>query len=125
MLSFPKTYRTLIEQEIEEDYSLGYADITGFRAGTARKFHWFDVSENQKTSLIVHPFLYMDGSLNEYLKLNTNEAEEQIAKLYLETKIFGGQFIFLWHNDTIGDYGHWSGWSRVLEFTLRLHQLTV
>lgn len=125
MLSFPKTYRTLIEQEIEEDYSMGYADITGFRAGTARKFHWFDLSENKKTSLIVRPFLYMDGSLNEYLKLNTNEAEEHIAKLYLETKMFGGQFIFLWHNDTISDYGHWSGWSRVLEFTLRLNELTV
>ena len=124
MLSLPKTYQQLIEQEIEDDYSMGYADIIGFRAGTARSFHWFDLTTNKKTSLRLHPFCYMDGSLNEYLKLSTNEAEERIAQLYLETKSYGGQFIFLWHNDTISDYGHWAGWSKVLEFSLRLNELS-
>ena len=123
MLFLPKTYQHLIEQEIEDDYSMGYADIIGFRAGTARSFHWFDLTTNKKTSLVIHPFCYMDGSLNEYLELSTNEAEERIAQLYLEIQNYGGQFIFLWHNDTISDYGHWAGWSKVLEFSLRLNEL--
>ena len=123
MLFLPKTYQQLIEQEIENDYSMGYADIIGFRAGTARSFHWFDLTTNKKTSLVIHPFCYMDGSLNEYLELSTNEAEERIAQLYLEIQNYGGQFIFLWHNDTISDYGHWAGWSKVLEFSLRLSEL--
>lgn len=123
MLSLPKTYQQLIEQEIEDDYSMGYADIIGFRAGTARSFQWFDLTTNKKTSLRLHPFCYMDGSLNEHLELSTNEAEERIAQLYLETQSYGGQFIFLWHNDTISDYGHWAGWSKVLEFSLRLNEL--
>lgn len=123
MLFLPKTYQQLIEQEIEDDYSMGYADIIGFRAGTARSFHWFDLTTNKKTSLVIHPFCYMDGSLNEYLELSTNKAEERIAQLYLEIQNYGGQFIFLWHNDTISDYGHWAGWSKVLEFSLRLNEL--
>ena len=123
MLFLPKTYQQLIEQEIENDYSMGYSDIIGFRAGTARSFHWFDLTTNKKTSLVIHPFCYMDGSLNEYLELSTNEAEERIAQLYLEIQNYGGQFIFLWHNDTISDYGHWAGWSKVLEFSLRLSEL--
>ena len=123
MLFLPKTYQQLIEQEIEDDYSMGYADIIGFRAGTARSFHWFDLTTNKKTSLRIHPFCYMDGSLNEYLKLSTNDAEERITQLYLEIQNYGGKFIFLWHNDTISDYGHWAGWSKVLEFSLRLNEL--
>tara|TARA_B100000524_G_scaffold155230_3_gene78639 strand:- start:14299 stop:15582 length:1284 start_codon:yes stop_codon:yes gene_type:complete len=123
MLFLPKTYQQLIEQEIEDDYSMGYSDIIGFRAGTARSFHWFDLTTNKKTSLRIHPFCYMDGSLNEYLELSTNDAEERIAQLYLEIQNYGGKFIFLWHNDTISDYGHWAGWSKVLEFSLRLNEL--
>ena len=123
MLFLPKTYQQLIEQEIEDDYSMGYADIIGFRAGTARSFHWFDLTTNKKTSLRIHPFCYMDGSLNEYLQLSTNEAEDRIAQLYLEVQNYGGQCIFLWHNDTISEYGHWAGWSKVLEFSLRLDEL--
>ncbi len=122
-LSFPDTYQILIEQDIENDYSMGYADVCGFRAGTARKHHWFNLETNERTKLLIHPFAYMDGTLNEYMKLSPEQAQEKIAELFMETKTFGGDFIFLWHNDTIGDYGHWENWSQVLEFSLRLRKI--
>jgi hypothetical protein len=62
----------------------------------------------------------MDGSLNEYLKLSTTEAKNRIEKLLQEVEKFGGDFIFLWHNETITDHGIWKGWSSVLDFTLSL-----
>jgi hypothetical protein len=123
VLSLPKTYQTLIEQEIEHDYTMGYGDLCGYRAGTARSHHWFNLITNQITKLRVHPFIYMDGTLNEHMKLSPEGAQEKIVELFMETKKFGGDFIFLWHNDTIGDYGHWKGWSQVLEFTLRLREI--
>jgi len=122
-LSFPKTYQTLIEHNIENDYSMGYADVCGFRAGTARKHHWFNLETNERTKLLIHPFAYMDGTLNEYMKLSPEQAQEKIVELFMETKKHGGDFIFLWHNDTIGDYGHWESWSQVLEFSLRLREI--
>ncbi len=123
ILSLPITYETLIEQEIENDYTMGYGDLCGFRAGTARPHHWFNVRSNEKTKLRVHPFLYMDGTFNEQMKITPENAQEKIAQLFMETKQYGGNFVFIWHNDTIGDYGHWKGWSQVLEFTLRLREL--
>ena len=122
-LTFPETYQTLIEQDIENDYSMGYADLCGFRAGTARKHHWFNLETNKRTNLLIHPFAYMDGTLNEYMKLSPEQAQEKIVELFMETKKYGGDFIFLWHNDTIGDYGHWENWSQVLEFSLRLREI--
>jgi hypothetical protein len=46
----PVTYRRLLECDIRHDHSMGYADVPGFRAGTAHPFKWFDVERNEVTS---------------------------------------------------------------------------
>jgi hypothetical protein len=120
VLKFPTTYQTLIGQEITDDYTMGFADITGFRAGTARSFQWFDLTKNEQTNLTIHPFAFMDGTLNEYLNLTPEEAKNKIDSLYQEVKEFGGEFSFIWHNETIGDYGTWNGWSDVFDHSISL-----
>ncbi len=122
MLNLPYTYQALIRQNITDDYTMGYADIAGFRAGTARVFNWFDLHSNDTTSLRVHPFTYMDGTLREYLKLSPTEAKLKIKSLYQEVCQNGGQFSYIWHNETIGDYAHWKGWKDVFTYTVNLNQ---
>ncbi len=121
VLKLPYTYQTLIGQEITEDYTMGFHDLVGFRAGTARPFKWFDLTKNEITNLTIHPFVFMDGTLNEYLKLTTEEAKRKIDLLFQEVKEYGGEFSFIWHNETIGDYGIWKNWSEVFEYSISLN----
>lgn len=120
MLNIPNTYHILKGMGIKEDYSMGFAETLGFRAGTCRPFLWFDLTKNEVSDLIIHPFAYMDGTLNDYLKLTIDEAKQKVFTLFQEVKNFGGEFCFIWHNETIGDYGRWKGWSDVFWYTLNL-----
>ena len=100
-LNFPHTYRRLIQAGIQEDYSMGYADDIGFRAGMAMPFYWYDLQNEQVTHLKIYPFQVMEVTLMEYLKLTPEEAIEQVKPLITATKAVGGTFTTLWHNSTL------------------------
>lgn len=119
-LDLPGTYNTLISLGFSDDYTMGYADAPGFRAGTSRSFLFFDLYRNTVTNLRIHPFAYMDVSLNIYLKLTPQQAKEKIHSLFREARRFGGDFAFLWHNETISEFGLWKGWKEVFDYTLKL-----
>lgn len=118
-VQLPNTFRVLEKEGFTDDYSLGYADVVGFRAGIARSFLWFDIENDKMSNLRLHPITYMDGTLNEYMKLSIDEALDVVEKLKNEVAEYGGKFISLWHNETIGDYQNWKGWSKVLEKSIK------
>jgi len=118
-IKLPITFVNLEKVGFTDDYSLGYADQIGFRAGVARPFMWYNLKENEVSTLKLHPISYMDGTLNEYMELSISEALKTVNKLKAEVQTYGGNFVALWHNETIGDYGKWKGWSEVLEETLK------
>ncbi len=118
-----KTFVSLVGAGFTHDYSLGFADVVGFRAGLSRPFPWFNLRANRISELTLHPFAYMEVTLKDYLRLNPQEAKVLVEELWKEAVQHGGEFICLWHNETIGDTGKWKGWQEVLEFTLNFQNL--
>jgi hypothetical protein len=118
VLTFPKTYKSLLENQISEDYSMGYADEIGFRASTSCSFTWYNLSENQKTDLRVYPFVLMDVTLKNYMKLSVEESKMEIQKMIDITKTYGGDFYSIWHNNSLCEEDDWKGWREVYEYLL-------
>jgi hypothetical protein len=114
-LRFPDTYRNLLKAGILEDFSMGYADDIGFRAGIANPFYWYDLENEQVTVLKVHPFQVMEVTLQQYLELSPDEAIEKVKPLVAAIKAVGGTFTTLWHNSTLSNIDEWEGWRKVYE----------
>lgn len=114
-LNMPDSYRAIIDAEILNDYSMGFAEETGFRAGTCSTFPFFDLTDNHETQLWIHPFCLMDTTLQKYKKLTPEESLEQIRQLIDEVKAVDGKFIGIWHNQNLSEKNEWKGWRQVLE----------
>jgi hypothetical protein len=114
-LDIPDTYRKLIHSGITEDYSMGYAEITGFRAGICTPFRFYDLKEEMETSLTVYPVPVMDVTLRNYMGLKAEDAAQTITKLRQEIQNAGGTLVVSWHNESVTDEGEWANYRSVFE----------
>jgi hypothetical protein len=119
-LKVPQTYRTLIKAGINEDYSMGYPSLIGYRASTATPFYFFDLEQNLKTALKIFPFVAMDSTLKYYLRFKTKEVIPYLRPIVNELKKIGGNFIFVFHNESIGDGRNWKHWGEIYEKVIKL-----
>lgn len=114
-LTLPETYRNLIDLDITDDYTMGFASQVGFRASICTPFNFYDLDMEVETKLKIHPFAIMEGTLKYYMKVYPEDAMAKIKPLIDEVKAVNGQFISLWHNDTLNDRKLWTGWKNVYE----------
>ena len=108
--SLPETFSCLIQAGITEDYSMGFADYPGFRAGICTPFYFYDLKHEEATNLLLYPSAYMDGNYIKYLKATPSEASIMITDLIQKVKAVDGLFTSIWHNDTLsgkGTHAHW------------------
>ncbi|WP_408026654.1 polysaccharide deacetylase family protein [Tenacibaculum litoreum] len=119
-VSLPETYQQLIDLEIEEDYSMGYATHVGFRASTCTPFYFYDLDFEIQTPLKIFPFAVMDATLNDYMKLTPKQSLGKIRDLKNEVKAVNGTFITVFHNESLSNYLRWRGWSRLYNSMLKI-----
>jgi hypothetical protein len=118
--NLPETYQQLIDLEIEEDHSMGYASRVGFRAGTCTPFYFYDLDFEIQTPLKVFPFAVMDTTLNDYMKLTPKQSLGKIRDLKNEVKAVNGTFITLFHNESLSNHLRWRGWRRLYESMIKI-----
>jgi len=115
ILHLPSTYRNLINNGITDDYSMGYASQIGFRASICTSFLFYDLEMESTTTLRLHPFAAMEGTLRDYNQLDADAAIERYHEIIDEVKSVGGTYISIWHNESLSDKKRWKGWRAVYE----------
>lgn len=113
--SLPQTFRNLIDAGINDDYSMGYGSINGFRASVASEFYWYDLGAEKQTTLRLHPFCFMDANSFFEQKFTPQQALEEMLGYFNIVKSVNGLMITIWHNTFLGTHRRFAGWREVYE----------
>lgn len=95
LVKLPEIYRLLLELEVSNDYTMGYPNYTGFRAGTCTPFLFYDLDFEIKTPLLIHP---LSGSAKALRNKSLEEQEILAESMLLEVEKVKGNFIWLFSN---------------------------
>lgn len=123
----PSDFKILIKNGITDDFTMGYADVAGFRLGTCRPVSWVDPTSGCLTKLILHPLTIMDVSLTspQYMGLDEISSQKYGDMLIEKTFLRGGELTLLWHNNiSTGDI-HSIDWNNYLHFLLSIKEKCV
>ena len=115
-LNLPTSYRNLVELEINQDFTMGYIDRLGFRAGTCTPFQFYDLDYEVQTPLQINPYQCLDFAL---LKYNSElDKTEHLQKVIREVKAVNGTFTAIFHNHTFSDLQQWKGYRSLFNLVL-------
>ncbi|MCB4807731.1 polysaccharide deacetylase family protein [Tamlana sp. 62-3] len=115
-LNLPESYRNLIELEINEDYTMGYVNTIGFRAGTCTPFLFYDLDYEIQTPLLINAYHLMDYALLKHKSLL--DKKQVLNQIINEVKQVNGEFVAVFHNYTFTDEPRWRGFKELFNLIL-------
>lgn len=93
LLTTSSAYYSLLEQEIQKDYSMGYIGELGYRASTAVPFYFYDLSNDLQTSLKIYPIVADEEGLRKFSNQKAfKKLEEFYENLPTRTALHGVSF---------------------------------
>jgi len=115
-LNLPESYRNLIELEVKQDYTMGYINLLGFRAGTCTPFQFYDLDFEIQTPLQINPFHLYDSALLSRTSLL--DKKEEMQRLIAEIKKVNGTFAPVFHNHSFSNEEQWKGFRELFSIVL-------
>ncbi|MEQ3796430.1 polysaccharide deacetylase family protein [Flavobacteriaceae bacterium MJ-SS4] len=115
-VNLPESYRNLVNLEIAEDYTMGYVNHIGFRAGTCTPFLFYDLDYEVQTPLRVNSFHIMD-----YVLISTQsllDKKKVMNEIIQVIKQVNGEFVPVFHNYTFSNISRWKGFKELFNVIL-------
>lgn len=119
LVKLPEMYRNLIELELEQDYTMAFPDMPGFRAGTCTPYLFYDIDFEVKTPLIIHPIAFLTKAFNERFK---SDREKQINSYIAEVERVGGTLSIVFSNNDFSQIPENEVWRKLFSETLSKYE---
>lgn len=100
-LALPESYNNLTELEINNDFSMGYPGMMGFRAGTCTPFLFYDINMEITTPLLLYPYFFNSDVLEDKKE---EEMHRIVGKALQEVKNVQGIFQGVFKNQDFSEY---------------------
>lgn len=100
-LLLPLHYSYLNELEVPNDYSMGFPESIGFRAGTCTSFLFYDINMEVTTPLTVHPYVFHTQLCHTG---EPGDIENILDALLKEVKKVDGTFRAVFKNRDFSEY---------------------
>ncbi len=99
----PEDMQELLNAGITDDFTMGYADMAGFRLGTCRPVKWINPNTKTISTLTLHSLAIMDATLNDkrYMYMNAHDAYQYCEQLINCVESHNGELVLLWHNTSV------------------------
>lgn len=95
----PTTWQIWNEIGMQEDSSVGYGMINGFRAGSAYKYTVYDLQNRKHLQLVEEPLIVMD--VNSAVNADHQTILNEVSYFANVCRFFNGNFALLYHNNYI------------------------
>lgn len=115
-LNLPDSYRNLVDLEIKEDYTMGYVNNIGFRAGTCTPFYFYDLDYETQTPLKLFAYNLLDYALLKTHSLL--DKKKVLNEIITAVKAVNGLFIPVFHNYTFSDLERWKGFKELFNIII-------
>lgn len=102
-LLLPDTYNHLVELEFRDDYSMGYPEALGFRAGTCTPFLFYDINFEITSPLIIHPYAL---SIEAFDKMKESEISDKVVAIRQQVKKVRGSLVTVLSNVDFSEYSN-------------------
>jgi len=115
-LNLPESYRNLVELEILEDFTMGYINHVGFRAGTCTPFFFYDLDYEIQTPLRINTYHVLDHALLQYQSLL--DKKMHLNQIIKAVKNVNGEFVSVFHNYTFSSTNTWKDYKTLFNIIL-------
>jgi len=116
-LMLPLNYGFLNELEIPNDFSMGFPESIGFRAGTGNSFLFYDINMEVTTPLTINPYVFHTQLCHTGVAV---DIEEKINSMKAELKKVDGTFRGVFKNRDFSEYANSSYFYSLLK---QIHEI--
>ena len=111
-------YNKLVRENLQDDFSMGYTTMNGFRASVCSTFYWYDFQTESETDLKIFPVCFRDLSAIES-GLKAAQGYQQLMGYYNIVKKLNGILVTSWSNQVLGNDPQYVDWKNMFELFMK------